>query len=123
MKYKCRPADPAYHDDPYYTREIEIECPLHPRADHAARYCEERCHERSEYEPFDVQVLTPEGWITYEVDMVSVPEFYAKRKRGDVPAPDLFRCHQCEGRYEMAELEPNCSDLCRKCFAASLEDD
>ncbi len=80
----CRPADPAYHDDPFYTREVAVpESALHPMREAAALYCEWRCQERSVYEPFDVQVRVPaaEAWLTFEVDIVSVPEFVAKPKR------------------------------------------
>lgn len=67
MIFTCRPADPAYHDDPFYTREVAVpQSALHPMRAAAELYCERRCQERSIYEPFDVQVKLPacEHWLT-----------------------------------------------------------
>jgi hypothetical protein len=112
-KFKCRPAEECYHADPYYEREIEVpsysfRC---PESDAAAMYCEDYCNRRSEYEPFDVQVLTDKGWETFEVAIHSAPEFSASRKRGVPPAPRMNWCDNCGEAYPHGTT----SLICDKC--------
>lgn len=120
MKFKCRPAEECYHDDPYYTREIEPPDydPTPRRA--AAMFCEQRCSERSEYEEFDVQVLTPAGWLTFEITLASVPEFHATPKKGVPPAPPTFLCNGCDKRKPSTEETHDGSWLCKECHAEEL---
>lgn len=128
MIYKCRPAGKCYHDDPYYAKDVivpdYIAVGAFAEREAAALFADDWCHRRSEYGEMDVQVLTAEGWVTFDVQVRSVPEFVATRKKGVPPVPDMFRCNECDKRYEKDHLEPNCGvDLCRTCFAEWAKDD
>jgi hypothetical protein len=121
VKYKCRPADPAYHADGYYTKEVAVDY-THMPPDQMARraaelFAEMECHRRSEYEEMDVQVLLPVGWVTFEVNIVSVPEFTATRRKEVPPEPPTFVCDDCHQRRPLAEETYDGSGYCRTCEA------
>jgi hypothetical protein len=127
MKFKCRPADECYWDDPYYTKEVEVKYDW-PGKDGELRSAAEEfaakwCNDRSEYGEMDVQVLTADGWVTFEVNVVSVPEFVAERKKGAAVVPDTFRCNQCDKRFPKAEREFDFLDECHECYQKSLEEE
>lgn len=119
MKLKCRPADDSYHDDDCYTREIEVG--VHgiykPEVEAARLFAEEECSRRCEYDEWDVQVLMPEGWVTFEINIASVPEFSASRKKGVQPVPDTFVCNECEKKQVVSERREGRMNICLTCFA------
>ena len=120
MKFKCRPADECYWDDPYYTREIDLPNYITraPEYEAAQEFAAEWCNERSEYDEMEVQVLTADGWVTFEVGIRSVPEFVATKKKGVDPVPDTFRCNECDKRLPKSELvDQPFIDVCKACDA------
>lgn len=67
--------------------EAYLRTPAGRAAEKAAElFAEEWCQQAAKYDPMDVQVLLPEGWVTFEVVVHTVPEFEARRKV-PVPAP------------------------------------
>lgn len=126
-KFKCRPAEECYRSDPYYTEEVEVEDYGYPRELAllaAARYAEDRCSRRSEYDEFDVQVLTEAGWETFEIHIASVPEFSAFRKRGVPVEPLMVPCRWCDGDVGPAkEVTKTVCDKCEKSFQEEEDGD
>ena len=124
IKFKCRPADEYYHDDPHYTKEVEVEEYYYggdrglARAA-AAKFAEEECQRKAEYTAFDVQVLTERGWETFEIHIASVPEFSATRRKGVEPVPDQPWCEQCGERFAGKIGD----ELCNDCEAKNKEAD
>jgi len=123
-KFKCRPAEECYRSDPYYTEEVEVEdfgYYTSVAAMAAAKYAEDRCSRRSEYDEFDVQVLTAAGWETFEIHMASVPEFSASKKRGVSVDPLMVPCQWCDG--DVGPAAETAKTVCAKCEKSFQEDD
>ncbi len=126
--FKCRPAEECYWDDPYYSSDVIVPdyLAVGPFAERRAaeEFADNWCSERSEYSEMDVQVLTADGWVTFEVEVRSVPEFVAIKKKGVPPVPDTFRCNDCKRRLPKTELQPDSlTDTCVPCYAKWIADD
>ena len=126
FKFKCRPAEECCWDDPYYTKEIEVDDFIIPDSRLAASAAEEfahqHCNRRSEYGDMEVQVLLADGWHTFDVIVWSVPEFVASKVKVP-PAPDTFFCDGCEKRHPVDEKPDHPLGYCVECVANTADEE